>query len=137
MATATRVFLRIGTGKCLRSVCPATAQRSCSSARSAPRQPAARGARSPPWPHLRWPLLGACVPERPAAKLAARWPFFARSSERAMLLPELRFPLANTCLSSRLPTMSTAGGSLRSSLSRDLLLHRPRTAWRRDDQQLP
>lgn len=79
MATATRVSSRIGTGKCLHCVCPATARQSRSSARSAPRQPASRGARSPIWAHLWWLLLGAGAPEGPAAELAPRWPRVPRS----------------------------------------------------------
>jgi len=61
----------------------------------------------------------------------------ARSSQLAMLLPELWLPLANARSPSRLPAMSTAGRSSRSSSRRDLLPHGPRAAWCGDEQQLP
>lgn len=60
MATATRVSSRIGTGKRLHCVCPATARQSRSSARSAPRQPASRGARSPTGTSVVAALGGRC-----------------------------------------------------------------------------
>lgn len=61
-------------------------------------------------------------PEGPAAEPAARWALIARSAERAVLLHEVRFPLANA----RWPSQAACGGhSVRSPLSGDRLLPCP------------